>query len=45
MLPKPIPPLDAEQWKAVQKEIKRKQTKADEVRYRRAMETFKNCPL
>lgn len=45
MLPKPIPALDSEQWKAVQKEIKRKPTKADEKRYRRATETFKNCPL
>jgi hypothetical protein len=45
MLPKPIPTLDSEQWKAVKKEIKRKPTMADELRYRRATETFKNCPL
>jgi len=45
MLPKPIPELDSEQWKAVQKEIKRKPTKADKTRYKRATETFKKCQL
>jgi len=45
MLPKPIPVLDSKQWKAVEKEIKRKPTAADEARYKRATETFKNCPL
>ncbi|MCW4002680.1 MAG: hypothetical protein NWE95_02040 [Candidatus Bathyarchaeota archaeon] len=45
MLPKPIPAFDSEQWEAVEKEIERKPTVADEARYRRATETFKNCPL
>ena len=45
MLPKPIPALDSEQWAAIEKGIKRKPTKADEVRYKRATETFKNRPL
>jgi hypothetical protein len=35
MLPKPIPALDSEQWEAIEKEIKRKPTKADEARYKR----------
>ncbi len=45
MLPKPIPALDSDQWAAVEKEIKRKPTVTDETRYKRATETFKNCPL
>jgi uncharacterized protein YneF (UPF0154 family) len=45
MLPKPIPPLNEEQWAAVQKEIKRKPSKKDIKRIKRAKETFKNCPL
>jgi len=45
MLLKPIPAFDSEQWQAVEQEIKRKPTKTDEARYRRATVAFKNCPL
>jgi hypothetical protein len=45
MLPKGIPPFDEEQWKALEKELKRKPTKKDEERYRRATEAFRNCSL
>jgi len=45
MLPKPTPALNKKQWEALQKEIEREATDADEERYRRATETFKNCPL
>jgi hypothetical protein len=45
MLPKPIPVLDVEQWKAVQKEIERKPTVKDQERYKRVMEKFKDTPL
>ena len=38
-------PLTEEQWAAVEKELKRKPSKADIERIKRAKETFKNCPL
>jgi hypothetical protein len=45
MLPKPIPALNKKQWQALQKEIEREPTEADEERYRRATETFKDFPF
>ena len=45
MLPKPIPALNKKQWEALQKEINREPTDADEQRYRQAMETFKDYPI
>lgn len=45
MLPKGVPPLADEQWAAVEKELKRKPSKADIKRIKRAKETFKNYPL
>ncbi|HUK85375.1 MAG TPA: hypothetical protein VLU95_05905 [Candidatus Acidoferrum sp.] len=45
MLPKPIPALDAEQWATVEKEMKRKPSKKDLERAKRAKKTFKNYPL
>jgi len=45
MLPEPIPPLTEEQWATVVKELKRKPSKADIERIKRAKETFKNCRL
>lgn len=45
MLPKPIPPLNEEQWATVEKEMKRKPSKKDVERLERVKKTFKNCPL
>jgi hypothetical protein len=45
MLPEPVPSLTEEQWAVVEKELKRKPSKADIERIKRAKETFKNCPL
>jgi uncharacterized protein YneF (UPF0154 family) len=45
MLPEPIPPMTEEQWAAIEKEMKRKPSKADIERIKRAKKTFKNCPL
>jgi uncharacterized protein YneF (UPF0154 family) len=44
MLPKPIPPLNEEQWAAVEKEMQRKPSKKDVERVKRAKKTFKNYP-
>jgi hypothetical protein len=45
VLPVAIPPLNEEQWVAVVKEFKRKPSKADIERIKRAKETFKNCTI
>jgi uncharacterized protein YneF (UPF0154 family) len=45
MLLEPIPPMTEEQWAAIEKEMKRKPSKADIERIKRAKKTFKNCPL
>jgi len=45
MIPEPITPLTEEQWAAVLKEIKRKPSKVDIERIKRAKETFKNCTI
>lgn len=45
MKPKPIPPLNEEQWQAVEKEANRPANAKDEERYQRATQRFLNCPL
>jgi uncharacterized protein YneF (UPF0154 family) len=44
MLPKPIPPLNEEQWAAVEKEMKRKPSQKDIKRVKRVKATFKYHP-
>lgn len=45
MLPKPIPPLSEEQIAELQKEIKRKPSKEDIKRIKRAKEIYKRHSL
>jgi len=45
MLPKTTPPLNEEQWKAIEEEIKRKPTTDEVQRLKKIKETFKSIPL